>query len=82
MNEIERQNLITEGRQLLVAAPALEPLLNRIEKQAMQELLGNFRDDKSLATATAKLFVIQQIRQMIDSKINLMNSAASAGERQ
>lgn len=80
MNENERQNLITEGRQLLVAGPALEAILERIEKLAHQELMGKFRDGESLTEPTAKLFVINQIRQMISSKLDLMNGALGAGE--
>lgn len=79
MDENERQNIITEGRQLMVAAPALDPILTKLHKSALQELLGNFRDKLDTQTAAAKLFVIDQIRREIDIKINLINQL---GEKQ
>lgn len=65
---------IAEARQLSVAAPIIEPMLNRKKLAALQRLLGAHRDGKPVDTnAVAEIYIIEQLQNEMRSKLEALN---------
>lgn len=72
VDAINRQ--IAEARQLSVAAPIIEPMLNRRKLAALQRLLGCHRDGKPVDTnAIAEIYIIEQLQHEMRSKLEALN---------
>lgn len=74
MNENDKQNLITEARQYAVAAPSLLPLLETRKTQAIQKLIGRFRNGETELLATiAEIAGLQSLEDEIKRKIQTLD---------
>lgn len=72
-DENERQRLISEARQISVALPVLGPLLDRRKLNALQRLMGDYRDGKQNQNAVAEIFVIDSIQAELRAKLENLN---------
>lgn len=74
MTEQEKQNQITEARQLYVAAPILIPMIDRMATSAYQRLIAGFRNGEKNRTAIiAELSVLENMKRTITSKMEILN---------
>ena len=78
--EITRQ-LIQEARQISVAYPVIEPLLQKRKDQALKRLLSHYRDSKHLdqQNVIAELFVIEGIMVELKSKLDNVHLGGKDG---
>lgn len=75
MTESEREQLLTDARIVHLAAPVILPLIERRQLQAMQKLLGKYRDGRTdFITDIAELFVLKNLTEDIVSKQNVFET--------
>lgn len=75
MNENERQNMLSEGRRYAVAAPSLLPLLAERKKNAILNLIGQFRNGKTDLIATvAEIASLQALEEDVNGKIRALDT--------
>jgi len=70
---VRRQELINEARQISVAYPVLEPMLEKRIEGAMKRIISNFRNGKESAAEIAELATLDAIKNELRSKLENIN---------